>query len=374
MCRTPPTSSRRTGPARPPSGGVAGTRTARTTTRQHSHTAPSCRETARRAGHTGGTFRPYEVRAGYETRHVRRQKAPASRTARQTPSGGTYGSGGVRVEGRAVVLARLLGLLGHVDPATGGRRRGRVRAVHRVGDLGHLLLQVEAVTDLLEPQLVVVQLLADERLGVEVLELEVLELRAELRADVLLGALRELADLAHGPHDVLDDLRELVRTEDEHGEDNERDQLERSYVIEHLKLLAMSSVLGPRWSVRSSVVRAGSTVPAVPVRPVLSRGLGVRAGWRFSGLFALWSGLWGRACELSVDRPSACSLSILLGTVRRSEDQRDVPFPAVALQGELQAVSGTVGAGLHDEFVAGVDTAAVHLGDDIARLEPGPVA
>jgi hypothetical protein len=61
--------------------------------------------------------------------------------------------------------------------------------------------------------------------------------------DVRLGALRELADLADGAGDVLDHLRELFRTEDEHGEDNERHQLERSYVIEHLKLLAMSSVL-----------------------------------------------------------------------------------------------------------------------------------
>ena len=62
------------------------------------------------------------------------------------------------------------------------RTESRVAAVDRVGDLGHLLLQVEAVADLLEPQFVVVQLLADERLGVEVLELEVLELRAELAA------------------------------------------------------------------------------------------------------------------------------------------------------------------------------------------------
>src|SRR5206468_621805 len=77
-----------------------------------------------------------------------------------------------------------------------------------------------------------------------------LELRAQFAADVLLGALRELTDLADRPCDVLDELRELVRTEDEHGKDNERHQLERSYVIEHLKLLAMSSVLGPRWSVR----------------------------------------------------------------------------------------------------------------------------
>src|SRR5690606_32913410 len=107
-------------------------------------------------------------------------------------------------------------------------------ALDGVGDLGHLLLQVEGVADLLEPQVLVVQLLAEIGLGVEVLELEVLELRAEFLADVLLGALRELADLADRARHVLDDLGELVRAEHEHGEDDERHQLERTYVIEHL--------------------------------------------------------------------------------------------------------------------------------------------
>ena len=49
----------------------------------------------------------------------------------------------------------------------------------------------------LSAQIVVVeQVLADERLGVQVLELEVLELRAQLGADVLLRAVGELAHLA----------------------------------------------------------------------------------------------------------------------------------------------------------------------------------
>src|SRR5690606_24079668 len=96
-------------------------------------------------------------------------------------------------------------------------------------------------------------------------------LGAEFLPDVLLGALRELTDLPDRARHVLDDLGELVRAEHEHSEDDDRHQLERAYVIEHLKLLAMPSVRGPRWSSWSSVVRAASTVPGRPRRPVPSR-------------------------------------------------------------------------------------------------------
>src|SRR5690606_697362 len=57
-----------------------------------------------------------------------------------------------------------------------------------------------------------------------------------------------------------------------------------------------------------------------------------------------------------------------------AEDQGDGPLLAVPLQGELQPVPGAVGARLDDEFLTGVDALAVHLGDDVARLDARLVA
>src|SRR5690606_15189833 len=57
-----------------------------------------------------------------------------------------------------------------------------------------------------------------------------------------------------------------------------------------------------------------------------------------------------------------------------AEHQGHRPLLAVPLQGELQPVPGAVGARLDDEFLTGVDALAVHLGDDVARLDPRLVA
>ena len=58
------------------------------------------------------------------------------------------------------------------------------------------------------------------------------------------------------PRDVLDHLGQLLRAEDEHGEDDERDQLEGSYVIEHL-----AAPRSPAAVRGSEAARARSTVP-----------------------------------------------------------------------------------------------------------------
>ena len=146
------------------------------------------------------------------------------------------------------------------------------------------------------------------------------------------------------PRDVLDDLGQLVRAEDEHGEDHERHQLERSYVIEHLEApcVSRSSALVGRYG---SGPR--STVPGAYCR------CAVRFRWPLRP-----AGPAGRSAGRHVPVP-------------QSRGQRDRPFPAAALEGELQPVAGAVGADLDDQFLAAVHPLAVELGDDVAGLEAG---
>lgn len=186
----------------------------------------------------------------------------------------------------ALARVELLSLLDEVGGAArpvhrpvGGRGgRGRLTPVHRVGDLFHVLAEVEAAADLLQAEVVVLhQLLADERLGVQVLEFEVLELRAELGPDVLLGALGEGAHLADHVRDVLDQLGQLVRAEDEHGEDHEGAQLHGPYVSEHPLLLVFSLLAVPAPGL-GSASRHG---PLHGTRPSCRRGTsGVTIGRR----------------------------------------------------------------------------------------------
>src|SRR5207248_11564084 len=107
--RTPPR-SRRTGAARPPSGGVTPRSTVRTTTRQHSHPAQDSTETARRVGRAEDRLRPCGGAVDYETRHLGRgygagdqpgrtaQVASASNGGRSSSSGFFVMSTGPPVE------------------------------------------------------------------------------------------------------------------------------------------------------------------------------------------------------------------------------------------------------------------------------------
>ena len=68
------------------------------------------------------------------------------------------------------------------------------------------------------------------RLGIQVLDLEVGELRAESVAQVVLGALGDLAQVAEGAADLGGDRWQLVRPEDDQRDHRENQQLGQGQV------------------------------------------------------------------------------------------------------------------------------------------------